>query len=78
MSNRPNYHNSNLDNMSSKEIGKSVKRYDREHTASRKDGMFGAIVLALMCLFAAYLMPAIGSYFVIAAVIFALISWALS
>ena len=71
-------HNFDDDEMSSKQIGKHIKRQMRHEAEQKKSGAAGSAMFAIICLFAAYLMPVIGSYFVIAAVVFAFISWALS
>ncbi len=72
--------NSNFDpnQLTRKQIGKIVKEDMRNQQQDREKGGMGAATLAVLCLVGAYLMPFIGSYFVLAAAVFAGISWLMS
>lgn len=61
-----------------KEDRKAYNRQVEQEDRDRNAGSMGAATLAAFCLGGAYLLPSIGSYFVIAAVVFAIISYLLS
>lgn len=75
-----NNHNFHFDEdeMSSKQIGKHVKRYQRHQQEQKKDARFGFAVMAGLSLVVGYMIPLIAPYCLLAGAIFAVISWLLS
>lgn len=72
--------NSNFDpnQLTRKQIGKIVKEDLRNQQQDREKGGMGAATLAVFCLVGAYLIPSVGSYFVIGGGLFAAVSWLMS